>query len=71
MPFHSFKDLKFFVAEILKSREIFIFIGRDGRGSQNQEILSPARNITGMIPDRCNIHCIMYIIIYMYLHCIM
>jgi hypothetical protein len=48
MPFHSFKDLKFFVAEILRSREIFIFIGRDGRGSQNREILSPAGNITGM-----------------------
>jgi hypothetical protein len=36
-PFHSFKDLKNFVAEILKSWEIFIFIGRNGRGSQNWE----------------------------------
>jgi hypothetical protein len=48
MPFLSFKDLNFFVAEILKSREIFIFIGREGRGSQNREILSSAGNITGM-----------------------
>jgi hypothetical protein len=47
-PFHNFKDLKIFVAEIFESREVFIFIGRDGRGSQNREILSPAGNITGM-----------------------
>jgi hypothetical protein len=38
----------FFVAEILKSWEVFIFIWRDRRGSQSREILSPAGNITGM-----------------------
>jgi hypothetical protein len=40
--------LKFFLAEILKSQEIFIFSGTDGKGSQIQEILISAGNITGM-----------------------
>jgi hypothetical protein len=34
--FKKYGTQNFFLAEILKSQEIFIFSGTDGKGSQNQ-----------------------------------